>query len=231
MNDEAEVEKELDKESLHGIERETRRQMKLDSRRTDRELRGLKDKIRQLQVQLRIQHIKNFQTCNKEVIQLQNELQTLFLKHCSSVRFQDMSGEPDSEKQNVATSPQESLMKLLADLIDASMLEIRSVDVGTNDEMEGVFGRVMKYLDWMLLKGLPQSSNANAGNTTGSANALALPPDMRTKALMLGALLNPKALASIGFELKRKLQRLDLPQEDCIKFLVAFQAGIDAVAK
>jgi hypothetical protein len=55
------------------------RKSKLDCRRTDRELGSLKGKIQSLQVQLRLQHVKNLQSANLETRHLQNRLQAQFL--------------------------------------------------------------------------------------------------------------------------------------------------------
>ena len=81
--DEDEVEAELDAAGIKsGAQRETLRSSKLNSRKTDRELGELKDKIQMLQVKLRLQHVKNLQTSNGEARRLQNRLQAQFLSRC-----------------------------------------------------------------------------------------------------------------------------------------------------
>ena len=77
--DEAAVEAELEAAGVQGVRREMLRKSKLDCRRTDRELGSLKGKIQSLQVQLRLQHVKNLQSANLETRHLQNRLQAQFL--------------------------------------------------------------------------------------------------------------------------------------------------------
>lgn len=105
--DKAKVEAEGGSESLQ--------KAKLDKLKTDRELNGLKDKIKQLQVQLRVQHVSALQTTNAETRHLQLEIQQSVLA---------TSNEEENGGKDVS-NPGKSILPLLAEFIDSSLLELR----------------------------------------------------------------------------------------------------------
>jgi len=291
QDDEAVVEAELDEAGCEaGARREALRQSKLDCRKTDRELGSLKGKIQQLQVQLRLQHVKNLQTANGETRRLQNRLQSQFLACCQA---QGLSAQPEpanaapqkapttpfgpvkpkaeagyqQELENIRRSlsaensenkksqspamspkaatpearaaepaphtPARALLTLLADFVDTSLSDLRS-DSSTSSASTSapeMLACAMKHLGWLLAlhptisiistSASTDEENENDGQGEGKGQGsqkptldvpctpLALPPDGRSKALWLAALLAPDAIPALSVELKGKLAFLD----------------------
>jgi hypothetical protein len=118
---------------------------KLEKRRTDRELNSLKDKIQKLQVQLRVQHVQALQTMNVEARGLQKQIQRQL--------------NTDHKKS------QDRALALVADLVDASLLELRteaeafvstmftdspSKERGVERMQKDLSAMVKSHLGWML---------------------------------------------------------------------------------
>jgi hypothetical protein len=290
--DEAAVEAELDEVGCEeGVRREALRQSKLDCRKTDRELGNLKGKIQQLQVQLRLQHVKNLQTANGETRRLQNRLQSQYLTACqpkgpisaptepvksaksaaaqpvtppalspkpkAEVGYQQelenlrrsFSAEnnenrksssspagpttssstksprvPESLPRPAPATPSQALLTLLADFVDTSLSDLRLDSSTYATSAQEMLACAMKHLGWLMALHPTISSGLSAGNEEDEEEdvapaaktklvvpftPLALPPDGRSKALWLAALLAPDDIPSLTTELRGKLAFLD----------------------
>jgi hypothetical protein len=142
-------------------------------------LDDLKDKIRLLQVQLKVQHVQALQNMNSEVVLLQTQilkelqalpfvtsLDSLFVHNCASLlkprtegvsKAHSKSTEEDAQPKDFKTS----LLTLVAELVDSACHAIRSdvlaasaavaADISTADKSQSPRELLDQHLGWMRI--------------------------------------------------------------------------------
>jgi hypothetical protein len=142
-------------------------------------LDDLKDKIRLLQVQLKVQHVQALQNMNSEVVLLQTQilkelqalpfvtsLDSLFVHNCASLlkpraegasKVDSKSTEEDAQSKDFKTS----LLTLVAELVDSACHSIRSdvlaasaavaANISTADKSQSPRELLDQHLGWMRI--------------------------------------------------------------------------------
>jgi hypothetical protein len=140
-------------------------------------LDDLKDKIRLLQVQLKVQHVQALQNMNSEVVLLQTQilkelqalpfvtsLDSLFVHNCASLlkpRTEGVSPRKSTEEDAQPKDFKTSLLTLVAELVDSACHAIRSdvlaasaavaANISTADKSQSPRALLDQHLGWMRI--------------------------------------------------------------------------------
>lgn len=141
----------------------------------------LQSKVKALQVQIRVQNISILQTLNAEARHLQHKLHH---------RLQNVNSIDTTESTSTSRTP---VLALLADFVDHSCENVRDACSS---------GILINLQDWtdLLADKLGWMKESNTAR-------LALLPDIRSRAIWTGALVDPDAVRTIiDIELRRRLR-------------------------
>ena len=126
-----------------------------EEKQNDDSIENLKDQIKSLQVQLRVQHVQALHSLNGEAREIQKKLQQELIDVANATSIDQVDTNVQSRKRKKDGSHTDfktSLISLIADFIDCSCNNLRSdiQSMGSESSLTDAKPFLRKHLGWMI---------------------------------------------------------------------------------